>query len=957
FLYFTIPICIYSQAQQSVFLRKVAPYASERDAALEQQISDQLQKNITQFTLEKEQLSDQTFVYIDIFYKTYDKYPPDLYAQIYDPQTKEMIDAISSTTDFELIRDIELDSNEFSNEERLDEFTKKLDVTLQVNPNKEKLTYNLLDHFINKPIAKNPDIAIKEIDTKAEARKIFTVLEEDKVVTASRKKQTISDSPAKVIVISGQKIEERGYRTLTEVLQDVIGFDFNSFHDPGEYTTDLLLRGIGDVGQTQVLIMEDGVVQNDIGNGWMRHVRHDIAMLDIERIEIILGPGSALYGANAYAGLINIITKKGKNLFRNGKGKKVYWKSNLDLGSFRSKMVESLFAYRTNNNIIFRLTGRYYDTPGDGGLHRPDPGNYFRNNYEPDLVTTNNYGTRNGSFPAVPNDRLPGNARIPLRDGFDTSKENFFLRGAIEKDDFTLGYTLWQLKEGLGSYVPGYEYFSNTPGIPFQKKHNGYYVNMNYYFELSRHFTSSVKLYTRNTTIHPETEFVYTYRFQSVLQPQIDGVFLPPIPDKSKSYHSQSYLSGLQEQFNYKLTDSNDLVFGYQLDRVKRAASGDQLGGIALGRTQSTRSTIIERRWNTQDEQQAVAATFYSTNAAIYIQDEQKFWQNRYSLTIGLRRDYDTDYGNVITTRSGFIGKPLDWLQFKLLFGEAFKAPTVFQLYDEFRGNEFLKPQKIRTYESEMSLLPIKRMSVKFGYFFSQLTGLIQEARNPNDGTYLVGVDSQKATYFQNLAPTHIYGTSLEFEYKWKQNISSYINYTFTGDRDRKTAFEVESDPVTGAINDITPVYDGHEIDNIAARKLNVGVNYRFLESFHANLRVNWVGRRKAPITNTYYQPYDYSYTRYAYVTEGTPDGYLSSYSLINLSLGYKNMFGIDGLSSMLVVRNLADKDYVGMGRQSGNARRPINSLQPQIQNPDGFVSPYHPQPGRTFYFRISYQL
>ncbi len=82
-----------------------------------------------------------------------------------------------------------------------------------------------------------------------------------------------------------------------------------------------------------------------------------------------------------------------------------------------------------------------------------------------------------------------------------------------------------------------------------------------------------------------------------------------------------------------------------------------------------------------------------------YIQDEQKFWNDKISLTLGVRFDQDSDYGKIFTKRFGFIAKPWNFYNSKILYGEAFKAPTVFQLYDEFRGNKELKPQKIQTYE------------------------------------------------------------------------------------------------------------------------------------------------------------------------------------------------------------------------------------------------------------------
>lgn len=64
----------------------------------------------------------------------------------------------------------------------------------------------------------------------------------------------------------------------------------------------------------------------------------------------------------------------------------------------------------------------------------------------------------------------------------------------------------------------------------------------------------------------------------------------------------------------------------------------------------------------------------------------------------------------------------------------------------------------------------------------------------------------------------------------------------------------------------------------------------------------------------------------------------------------------ISGLELQLIVKNLLNKPFLGMGRQSGNATRPINEVQPYISNPEGFVSPYHPQPGREIFLQIGYE-
>jgi outer membrane receptor protein involved in Fe transport len=82
----------------------------------------------------------------------------------------------------------------------------------------------------------------------------------------------------------------------------------------------------------------------------------------------------------------------------------------------------------------------------------------------------------------------------------------------------------------------------------------------------------------------------------------------------------------------------------------------------------------------------------------------------------------------------------------------------------------------------------------------------------------------------------------------------------------------------------------------------------------------------------------------------------MSGYTLANANFSVKNLLKIKGLELQLLVRNLLNKAYSGMGRQSGNAIRPIDEWQTRIRNPDGFVSPYHPQPRREIFLQVSYE-
>tara|TARA_Y100000588_G_scaffold289813_1_gene308461 strand:- start:1540 stop:2349 length:810 start_codon:yes stop_codon:yes gene_type:complete len=237
----------------------------------------------------------------------------------------------------------------------------------------------------------------------------LSTLVEVEIVTPGRRGQTAREAAANVTVVTSEMIHRRGYRMLDEVLRDIPGFDFTIGQPVGEFPAHFLFRGIGDVGQTKMLVMVDGIVHNDVSNGWVRSVGFDFVSADVDRIEVIAGLGSSLYGANAYAGIVNVITRRPS---AGQEGLTV--SSHLLLSNHETVAPEAMLVYRFDNGLSLQLTGRWYKTEGDRGLGRSDPGSFFHDNFEPDSVFTSEFGT-------VANDI-----------------DNVFLRGRLEKEGFTL---------------------------------------------------------------------------------------------------------------------------------------------------------------------------------------------------------------------------------------------------------------------------------------------------------------------------------------------------------------------------------------------------------------------------------------------------------------------------------------------------------------------------------------
>jgi outer membrane receptor for ferrienterochelin and colicin len=125
------------------------------------------------------------------------------------------------------------------------------------------------------------------------------------VTTASKKPEKASDAPATVIVITENDIRLRGYATLKDVLRDLPGMEtIESYFS--EFGTQVPVRGIN--GNNKIAVLVNGMRVNPPG-GENFPFRSDFSVRNVERIEVIYGPGSTLYGQDAISAVINVITK------------------------------------------------------------------------------------------------------------------------------------------------------------------------------------------------------------------------------------------------------------------------------------------------------------------------------------------------------------------------------------------------------------------------------------------------------------------------------------------------------------------------------------------------------------------------------------------------------------------------------------------------------------------------
>jgi len=131
-------------------------------------------------------------------------------------------------------------------------------------------------------------------------------LEIPEVITPARKLQPISESPSSVSVITASEIRRSGLTTIPDILRRLAGVDVMAT-SPSDINVGI--RGSNSLASNKILVMIDGrsVYMDFYGTTFWSSL--PILLEEIERIEVVRGPASVLYGANAFSGVINIITK------------------------------------------------------------------------------------------------------------------------------------------------------------------------------------------------------------------------------------------------------------------------------------------------------------------------------------------------------------------------------------------------------------------------------------------------------------------------------------------------------------------------------------------------------------------------------------------------------------------------------------------------------------------------
>ena len=369
-----------------------------------------------------------------------------------------------------------------------------------------KLKFNIITFSLTCLLLSNLTYLFAQ-DKKTGLEDMFAIFtEEEIVVSALKRPRTVLKSPAIMSVITAKQIKQMGFRTLIDVLKIVPGF-YISMDETGE--REIAVRGILDDASQKIKVLIDGHSINDVWRGGAMWNFDDLPVENIRKIEIIRGPGSALYGQNAFLAVIDIITKDTEDI----DGFQVTTSG----GSFSTQNYNLLFGRELGGLKISGFLD-YFDTQG------------FSKKIEQDVL-----------FPAAAS-RSPGQSQNRKE------KTDLNLRLSYNNLEVKAKYMKKRRKDyiGVGDALNEESILRDTY----------MFTEFTYKLSLSEKLNMTPKVYYDQ------------YNYDPFFEQRPDG-HLGVYPEGIKGQLRFKQMTiGFENQVNYKLFEGNELTFGLQYEWI-----------------------------------------------------------------------------------------------------------------------------------------------------------------------------------------------------------------------------------------------------------------------------------------------------------------------------------------------------------------------------------------------------
>lgn len=552
---------------------------------------------------------------------------------------------------------------------------------------------------------------------------IEELLKVEVVSIATGTVQPVTIAPATTSVITMGDMAITAAQEVDEILETIPGL--HVARNPASYYNPIYALGsIYSIYNPETLVLLNGVPTNTLYTGGRVLMGYGgLSTTPISRIEVIRGPGSALYGADALAGVINIITKTKADIEGTSAG--------IRLGSFESYEGWLLHGSQYQGlDIGFSLN--YNQTQGQDEIVLEDAQTQY------DKI----YGTQASLSPGT----------------VDLSRRNWDIDLSIAKGFWSL-HTFYQKRDNIDPGV-GVAQTLTTKG---QSSSDRVYTDMVYdnpnltenWAFMARASYSDVSYLTEdNAIVYPPGAF--------------GGAF--PVGMRAVAGVAEQQLD-LSVSATYRGIQQHQLRLGtgFRYNEINEVTDKRNFG-INPATNQPIPPTI--ELVDISDTSAAFIPAGDRRNWHVFAQD---IWtlHEKWEMTTGLRYDYYSDFGTTLNPRIGLVWHTAEHLVTKLLYGKAFRAPSFQELYQTNNpvalGNKDLKPEKIQMWEIALDYRPSEKWHLGFNTFTYDLKDKILFVPDIGDENY----------HAQNAGTQKGYGFVLEGGWQLGEDFVLSGNYAY----------------------------------------------------------------------------------------------------------------------------------------------------------------------------------
>lgn len=566
---------------------------------------------------------------------------------------------------------------------------------------------------------------------------------EEMVSIASGYKQPLSKAPAIATVITAADIMKIGATDIDEALETVPGLHVQ--RSTTGYNPIYTFRGISSGFNSQVLMMINGIPITNSFTGDRSQIWGGMPVQAISRIEVIRGPGSAVYGADAFAGVINIITKTKQDIEGSEVGGRV--------GSFDTYDGWALHGGEWAGFDV-ALAVEYHNSAGQKSIVDADLQSQF----------DSAFGTHASLAPGSVN-----LSRDNLDTRLDLSRGHWRFRGGLQHR------TNWGNGTGVAQALdPVNRYGSDRWNADLTYHNADFAENWDVTTQIS--YLDTDQVVERNLTLFPAgTSLPIGSNGQIGAGPFVtfaNGyIGNPEVWERHLRINQSAMYSGFD---HHQLRAG----VGFNYDSLYKASVSQNFGidpstGLPIPTPPSDTPLI---------DVSNTSATFIPTKSRndvfMFVQDEWKF-ANDWSLTAGARYDRYSDFGNTFNPRAALVWDASYDLTAKLMYGSAFRAPSFGELYiinnPAQIGNRTLKPETMENIELAFDYRPTDKLRLGlnfFNYWWKNIIRFVPDANNASSTA-------------QNTGSQQGYGTELEAEWQANDRLKLISNYSYQKSQDQ----------------------------------------------------------------------------------------------------------------------------------------------------------------------------